>query len=61
MHETNARFQIHVIFNDCESITPLSMSYLGQASNEMNQLFLSDLRRVLQKKKKYTAGYKATR
>lgn len=27
------------------------MSYLGQASNEMNQLFLSDLRRVLQRKK----------
>lgn len=44
-----------------ESIIPLSMSYLGQASNEMNQLFLSDMRCVLQEKKTYTAGYKATR
>lgn len=44
-----------------ESIIPLSMSYLGQASNEMNQLFLSDMRRVLQEKKNDTAGYKATR
>lgn len=50
-----------VIFNDFESITPLSVSYLGQASNEMNQLFLSDLRRVLQREKNDTAGYKATR